>query len=113
MPKGRKPVETYAVSSELRKRAYTYVKKHLDKGQQGYIVCPMVDENEDFDLVSAVKFYEKLQKGFFKDYKLGLLHGKMKSAEKDAVMRAFANGEIQLLVATTAVSYTHLRAHET
>lgn len=103
MPKGRKPVETYAVSSELRKRAYTYVKKHLDKGQQGYIVCPMVDENEDFDLVSAVKFYENLQKGFFKDYKLGLLHGKMKSAEKDAVMRDFANGEIQLLVATTVI----------
>ena len=63
----------------------------------------MVDENEDFDLVSAVKFYEKLQKGFFKDYKLGLLHGKMKSAEKDAVMRDFANGEIQLLVATTVI----------
>ena len=103
MPKGRKPVETYAVSSELRKRAYTYVKKHLDKGQQGYIVCPMVDENEDFDLVSAVKFYEKLQKGFFKDYKLGLLHGKMKPAEKNSVMKGFANGEIQLLVATTVI----------
>ena len=103
MPKGRKPVETYAVSSELRKRAYTYVKKHLDKGQQGYIVCPMVDENEDFDLASAVKFYESLQKGFFKDYKLGLLHGKMKPAEKNSVMKGFANGEIQLLVATTVI----------
>lgn len=103
MPKGRKPIETYAVSSKLRKRAYTYVKKHLDEGQQGYIVCPMVDENEDFDLASAVKFYENLQKGFFKDYKLGLLHGKMKSAEKDEVMREFANGEIKLLVATTVI----------
>ncbi|MEE1002960.1 MAG: ATP-dependent DNA helicase RecG, partial [Acutalibacteraceae bacterium] len=103
MPAGRKPVETYAVSSKLRSRAYAYVKKHLDKGQQGYIVCPMVDENEDFDLASAVKFYESLQKGFFKDYKLGLLHGKMKSAEKDAVMKGFANGEIQLLVATTVI----------
>ena len=103
MPAGRKPVETYAVSSELRKRAYTYVKKHLDKGQQGYIVCPMVDENEDFDLASAVKFYESLQKGFFKDYKLGLLHGKMKPAEKNSVMKGFANGEIQLLVATTVI----------
>lgn len=103
MPAGRKPVETYRVTSEIRKRAYTYVKKHLDKGQQGYIVCPMVDENEDFDLVSAVKFYEKLQKGFFKDYKLGLLHGKMKPAEKDEVMRNFASGEIQLLVATTVI----------
>lgn len=103
MPKGRKPVETYFVTSEFRKRAYTYVKKHLDKGQQGYIVCSMVDENEDFDLVSAVKFYEQLQKGFFKEYKLGLLHGKMKPAEKDEVMRGFVSGEIQLLVATTVI----------
>ena len=105
MPVGRKPVETYSVSSskDMRVRAYTYVKKHLDKGQQGYIVCPMVDENEEFDLVSAVKFYEKLQKGFFKDYKLGLLHGKMKPAEKDTVMRDFFSGEIQLLVATTVI----------
>lgn len=103
MPKGRKPVETYCVDSSIRKRAYTYVKKHLDNKQQGYIVCPMVDENEEFDLVSAVKFYEKLQKGFFKDYRLGLLHGKMKSVEKDAVMRDFANGEIDLLVATTVI----------
>lgn len=103
MPAGRKPVETYAIKSELRQRAYTYVKKHLDTGQQGYIVCPMVDENEDFDLVSAVKFYEKLQKGFFKDYKLGLLHGKMKPTEKDEIMRGFSSGEIQLLVATTVI----------
>ncbi len=103
MPKGRKPVETYSVSTELRKRAYTYVKKHLDKGQQGYIVCPMVDENEDFDLVSATKFYEKLQNGFFNDYKLGLLHGKMKPSEKDEVMHKFVSGEIDLLVATTVI----------
>ena len=105
MPKGRKSVETYAVeqTKEMRIRAYSYVKKYLDAGQQGYIVCPMVDENEDFDLVSAVKFYEKLQNGFFKDYKLGLLHGKMKATEKDEVMNAFAKGEIQLLVSTTVI----------
>ena len=103
MPAGRKPVETYAVKTELRKRAYTYVKKHLDKGQQGYIVCPMVEDNEDFDLVSATAFYEKLQKGFFKDYKLGLLHGKLKPNEKDEVMSGFARGDIDLLVATTVI----------
>ncbi len=103
MPVGRKPIETYSVKTELRKRAYTYVKKHLDKGLQGYIVCPMVDENDDFDLVSAKKFYEKLQKGFFKDYKLGLLHGKMKPAEKEDVMARFLSGDIQLLVATTVI----------
>lgn len=103
MPKGRKPIETYAVSSKIRKRAYTYVKKHLDEGLQGYIVCPMVEENEEFNLASAVKFYEELKDGFFKDYKLGLLNGKMKPAEKDAVMSDFARGDIQLLIATTVI----------
>lgn len=102
MPKGRKSVETYAVGSKLRRRAYTYVKKHLDSGLQGYIVCPMVDEGET-DLASAVKFYESLKDGFFKGYKLGLLNGKMKTSEKDAVMSAFASGEIQLLIATTVI----------
>lgn len=102
MPKGRQKTETFAVSSKLRKRAYNYIKKHLDNGMQGYIVCPMVDEGET-DLASAVKFYEKLKNGFFKDYKLGLLNGKMKPNDKDEVMRAFSNGEIDLLIATTVI----------
>lgn len=102
MPKGRQTTETYAVRSNIRKRAYNYIKQHLDRGLQGYIVCPLVDEGET-DLASAVKFYEKLKNGFFKDYKVGLLNGKMKPSEKDSVMRAFSMGEIQLLVATTVI----------
>ena len=102
MPKGRQVTETYAVNSKLRKRAYTYVKKHLDSGFQAYIVCPMIEEGE-LELASANKFYEKLKDGFFKNYKLGLLHGKMKPNEKEAVMKSFANGEIDLLVATTVI----------
>lgn len=102
MPKGRQMTETYAVRSNIRKRAYNYIKQHLDRGLQGYIVCPLVDEGET-DLASAVKFYEKLKNGFFKDYKVGLLNGKMKPSEKDLVMRAFSTGEIQLLIATTVI----------
>lgn len=102
MPKGRQKTETFAVGSKLRKRAYNYIKKHLDEGMQGYIVCPMVEEGES-DLASAVKFYEKLKNGFFKDYKLGLLNGKMKPADKEKVMTAFSNGEIDLLIATTVI----------
>lgn len=102
MPKGRQPIETYYVSSKLRLRAYNYVKKHLDEGRQGYIVCPMVEEGE-MQLASAVSFYEKLKNGIFKNYSVGLLHGKMKSDEKDAVMRDFASGKINLLVATTVI----------
>ena len=102
MPKGRLKTETYAISSKIRKRAYNYVKKHLQSGFQGYIVCPMIEESE-LELASAIKFYEKLKDGFFKDYSLGLLHGKMKPAEKEAVMQKFKNGEINLLVATTVI----------
>ncbi|MBQ2676746.1 MAG: ATP-dependent DNA helicase RecG [Clostridia bacterium] len=102
LPKGRQKIETYSVNSSYRQRAYAYVKKHLDEGRQGYIVCPMVEEGE-LDLVAAVKYYETLSKGEFKNYTVGLLHGKMKSAEKDQVMRAFKNGDIQLLVSTTVV----------
>ena len=102
LPKGRQPIETYCVSTKLRLRAYNYVKKHLNEGRQGYVVCPMVEEGE-MQLASAVSFYEKLQAGVFKDYFVGLLHGKMKPDEKDAVMRDFASGKIQLLVATTVI----------
>lgn len=102
MPKGRQKTETYAVPKKLRKRAYTYVKKHLDEGFQGYIVCPMIDEGEQ-ELASANKFYEELKKGFFKNYNLGLLHGKMKPNDKDDIMKRFSDGEIDLLVATTVI----------
>ena len=102
LPPGRQPVETYAVSSQLRQRAYHYIKKHLDEGRQGYIVCPLVEEGET-DLIPAAQYAEKLQKGPFQDYRVGLLHGRMKPAEKEAVMRRFSSGEIQLLVSTTVV----------
>lgn len=103
MPPGRTPIETYAVSSALRARACGYVKKHLDAGKQGYIICPLVEEGENDAVASAEKTYERLCKEDFAGYRLGLLHGKMKSKDKDAVMADFASGKIQLLVATTVV----------
>jgi len=103
LPPGRTPVETYQVPSSYRPRAYNYVKKHLDAGQQGYIVCPRVEEDEASELSSAKKFYEELSQGAFAGYSLGLLHGKLGARQKEEVMRAFAAGELQLLVATTVV----------
>lgn len=103
-PKGRAKTESYVVSGDLRGRVYNFIKKHLDEGRQGYIVCPMVEESEQISGVkSAQEYFEEIRGGAFKDYKVGLLHGKMKSAEKDAVMRAFAAGEIDLLVCTTVI----------
>ncbi len=102
-PKGRTPIETYAIGSDKRQRAYNYIKKHLDQGRQGYIVCPLVEEGENADLISAEEHYKRLSENEFKGYKLGLLHGKMNAKEKTKIMRDFANGEIDLLVCTTVV----------
>lgn len=103
MPKGRQKIETYLVNSELRERAYGYIKKHLCAGMQGYIVCPLVAENDALELTAADELYKNLADGFFKGFKVGLLHGKMKPADKKAVMDSFASGETQLLVSTTVI----------
>ena len=104
LPPGRQPVETFAIGSDKRERAYGYIRKHLDEGRQGFVVCPLVEESESVaDLRSATEVFEQLQEGPFRGYRLGLLHGKMKAAEKEAVMAAFAAGEIQLLVSTTVI----------
>ena len=104
LPPGRQPVETFAIGSDKRERAYGYIRKHLDEGRQGFVVCPLVEESELVaDLRSATEVFEQLQEGPFRGYRLGLLHGKMKAAEKEAVMAAFAAGEIQLLVSTTVI----------
>ena len=102
-PKGRQKIDTYYVDTSYRNRIYNYIKKFLNEGRQGYIVCPLVEENETLDITPATEYYEKLSAGVFKDYSLGLLHGKMNPKDKDAVMRKFASGEIQLLIATTVI----------
>ncbi len=102
-PKGRQKIDTYLVDSSYRTRIYNYIKKFLQNGQQGYIVCPLVEDGDELGLKSAKEYYKSLCENEFKDYKLGLLHGKMSSKEKEKTMRKFANGEIQLLVATTVI----------
>ncbi|MBO4734252.1 MAG: ATP-dependent DNA helicase RecG, partial [Clostridia bacterium] len=103
-PKGRAKTESYVVSSELRERVYNFIKKHIKEGRQGYIVCPMVEESEQTAGVkSAEQYFAEISEGAFKDYRVGLLHGKMKAAEKDGVMRRFKDGDIDLLVCTTVI----------
>ncbi len=102
-PKGRQKIDTYRVDTSYRERIYNYIKKFLNDGRQGYIVCPLVEENEMLDITSAEEYYEKLSKNEFKNYSLGLLHGKMKPKEKDELMRKFASGEIGLLISTTVI----------
>ena len=102
-PKGRKPIESYLVSGDKRQRAYNYIKKHIAEGRQGYIVCPLVEESEKSELISAEEYFKSLTQNEFSSYKLGLLHGKMKPKDKEKVMNEFAKGEIDLLVCTTVV----------
>ncbi len=104
LPKGRKPVETYLVDASIHDRVYGYVKKHLLEGRQGYIVCPLVDEDEITDeQIAAKELYKKLSNGYFNGFKLGLLYGKMKANEKKQVMESFARGETDLLISTTVI----------
>lgn len=102
-PAGRQKINTYLVDTSYRERIYRYIKKFLDQGRQAYIVCPLVEEGEEVNIISATEYYENLKENEFKDYSVGLLHGKMNARQKEEVMEKFSSGEIQLLVATTVI----------
>ena len=102
LPKGRKPVKTYAVTGKLRSRAFGFVRERLDEGRQAYVVCPMIEESES-ELFAVKTYAENAAQGDLKGYTTALLHGKMRAAEKDKVMQKFRDGEIQVLICTTVV----------
>ena len=102
LPSGRKPVRTMAIGSDKRLRALGFIKKQIDAGRQAYIVCPLIEENGS-ELVSAREYVEKLKDTPLSPCTSAILHGRMKAKEKEALMRAFRDGEISLLVATTVV----------
>lgn len=103
MPPGRSPVKTFCVDHTYDERLYSFIRKEVTDGRQVYIICPAVEESEESELKSAVEYQSFLQNAVFPDLKVGLLHGKMKPAQKDEVMEAFASGDIPILVSTTVV----------
>ena len=105
LPPGRQPIETYAVPGSYHPRVYNFIRKLVAEGRQAYIVCPMVEENDELpDERKAVTAYaQKLQAEVFPDLKVAFVHGKMKAKEKDAVMVAFAAHETDILVSTTVI----------
>lgn len=103
VPPGRKPVKTYAVGEGMRARVYAFMKKRIAEGQQVYVVCPLVEESESADLQAASALYEDLSRHAFKEYRCGLVHGRMSGKEKDAVMDAFRQGDLNILVATSVI----------
>lgn len=103
LPPGRKPVRTFLFGDAQRRRAYQILRDELRDRKQAYVVYPLVEESEKVDLQAAIQGAESLQQGEFKDFRVGLLHGRMKPAEKEAVMADFKAGRIHLLVATTVI----------
>lgn len=102
LPPGRQEIDTLLINSEKRPRALGFIKKEIARGRQAYIVCPLVEEGEG-DLASAEEYAAELMLNYFSDIPVGILHGKMKSADKEKVMRDFADNKIKLLVATTVI----------
>ncbi len=103
LPPGRKPVTTRRFSASKRSRGYQLIQQELRQGRQAYVVYPLVEESEKSDLQAATVAAESFTTEIFPEFKIGLLHGRMKTAEKDAVMNSFREGDIQLLVATTVI----------
>ena len=100
MPPGRIPIQTRVVDPIARERIYNFVESELKQGRQAFVVHPLVEESEKIDAPAAVEAYERLQKVFFR-YRVGLLHGRMRPAEKDEIMEAFSAGRYDVLVTTS------------
>ncbi len=103
LPPGRKPVKTHWKQIGERKKVYQGVRTLIDQGRQAYVICPLIEESDKLQVRAATELAEFLQNEMFPDLKIGLLHGQMKAEEKDAVMTAFRNGEIHILVSTTVI----------
>ncbi len=103
LPPNRKKIETYAVKKGMEVRVNNFIAKNIQEGRQCYIVCPLVEENEEINAVSVMELVEHYQKNVFPNFRVTYLHGKMRSKEKDAIMEEFKNGNIDILISTTVI----------
>lgn len=103
LPPGRKKIETYAVNPNMVNRVNNFVKKQVLDGRQAYIVAPLVEESEKLNINSAESLYMSFKNGVYKDFNVGLLHGKMKAREKEKIMEEFKKGKIDILISTTVI----------
>ena len=103
LPPNRKKIDTFAVTKGMEERVNNFIKEQIKTGRQAYIVCPLVEENEELDLKSVEKLYEKCRTETFPEYKVEYIHGKMKAKDKDEIMYKFKNKEIDILISTTVI----------
>lgn len=103
LPPGRTPVKTFVRGDDRREKIYEFIRQQIQGGRQAYVVYPIIEESEKLDLRNATEMCEHLRLDIFKEFQVGLLHGKMKPAEKEEVMRSFSANDVQILVATTVI----------
>ncbi len=103
LPPGRREIKTRWLMPRERERAYAFLRSQIEKGHQAFIICPLVEESDKIEAKAAVEEHRRLQKVIFPDLKLGLLHGRLRGEEKEAVMAAFKRGEFDILVSTSVV----------
>lgn len=103
LPPNRKKVETFAVGKNMTDRVNAFIKKQIEQGRQAYVVCPLVEENEELDLKSVEELYETYAKQVFPQYRVEYIHGKMKPKDKDFIMQEFKEGKINILISTTVI----------
>lgn len=103
LPPGRQKIDTYYINDESKNRVYRFALEEINKGRQVYVVCPLVEENEETNLNSVEKLYNSLKSAYFKNINIAMLHGKMPAKIKDEIMKKFKNGEIMVLVSTTVI----------
>jgi ATP-dependent DNA helicase RecG len=103
LPPGRQTIKTYWLGPREREKAYTNIRAQVARGRQAFVICPLVEESEVLEVKSATEEYERLHTQIFPDLRLALLHGRMKPADKDAVMRSFRDGAVDILVSTPVV----------
>ena len=103
LPPNRQKIDTFAVTQNMEDRVNNFIKTQINEGRQAYIVCPLVEENEEIEAKSVLELAEKYKNQTFKKYKVEYMHGKLKPAEKDAIMEDFKNGKIDILISTTVI----------
>ena len=103
LPPNRKKIDTFAVRKSLSERVNSFIKEQIKEGRQAYVVCPLVEENEEMDLKSVEALYKTYKEETFKDFNIAYLHGKMKAKEKDEIMNGFKDGKIDILISTTVI----------
>lgn len=103
LPPNRQKIETYAVPLSMEDRINNFIKEQIKLGRQAYIVCPLVEENEEIDAKSVIELFEKYKEQVFNEFKVEYIHGKLKQKEKDKIMEDFKNGKIDILISTTVI----------